>query len=111
MADEKRLIDADAFRNLLQQVVYDVFTVHEHNGELTGTASVGYYTETIEEVLKQTPTVDAVEVVRCKDCRYYDKDALWCNISSPIFYPEHYNWYEEDFCSYGERRTDDRETG
>jgi hypothetical protein len=64
MANEKRLIDPNAFWNLLQQVVYDVFTVHEHDGKLNGTASVGYYTETIQEVLKQTPTVDAVEVVR-----------------------------------------------
>jgi uncharacterized paraquat-inducible protein A len=63
MANEKRMIDANAFWNLLQQVVYDVFTVHEHDGKLAGTASVGYYTETIQEVLKQTPTVDAVEVV------------------------------------------------
>ena len=88
MANEKRLIDANAFWNLLQQVVYDVFTVHEHDGKLNGTASVGYYTETIQEVLKQTPTVDAVEVVHgfstcdhdsafeCSVCGWSDWDTL-----------------------------------
>ena len=58
-----RLIDANEFWNRLQNVVYDIFTVHEKDGQLTGTASVGYYTETIKEVLKQTKTVDAVPVV------------------------------------------------
>ena len=92
----KRLIDANAFWNLLQQVVYDIFTVHEQDGKLTGTASVGYYTETIREVLKQTPTVDAVEVVHghwvsltecanagvyCSVCnkKVYKEDYAWCN--------------------------------
>lgn len=27
----------------------------------------------VEVVLNQQPTVDAVEVVRCKDCRYMDR--------------------------------------
>lgn len=63
MANEKRLIDAKEFWNRLQNVVYDIFQVHEKDCQLTHTASVGYYTDTIQEVLKQTKTVDAVEVV------------------------------------------------
>ena len=94
MATEKRLVDANAFWNLLQQVVYDVFTVHENEGRLTGTASVGYYTETIAEVLKQVPTVDAVEVVHgrwknidtreylgwmCSNCqKWFDSRTNYC---------------------------------
>ena len=110
MANEKRLIDANAFWNRLQQVVYDVFTVHEKDGQLTGTASVGYYTETIAEVLKQTKTVDAVEVVRCAKCKH------WRNASKPLYCNEFMGdctiddepvgRWEHDFCSYGERRTD-----
>ena len=41
-----------------------------------------------------------VEVVRCKDCIHWDRDFLWCDRK----------WgrtAEDDFCSYGERRTDD----
>ena len=63
MANEKRLIDANEFWNRLSNVVYDIFTVHEKDGQRTNTASVGYYTETIQEVLKRTKTVDAVEVL------------------------------------------------
>ena len=46
------------------------------------------------------------EVVRCKDCKHYDKDAVWCNKNSYAFGEGDHNWYEDDFCSYGERRTD-----
>ena len=44
--------------------------------------------------------------VRCKDCKHYDKDALWCDINSPQLSESHMNWYEDDYCSAGERRTD-----
>ena len=57
--------------------------------------------------VEDAPTVDAVEVVRCKDCKHWDKDALWCNINSAQFNDSNYTWYAENFCSYGERRTDD----
>lgn len=78
MANEKRLIDANEFWNRLSNVVYDIFTAHAKDGQFTGTASVGYYTTTIEEVLKRTRTVDAVEVVHaewridgfCTNCHY-----------------------------------------
>lgn len=48
------------------------------------------------------PAVDAVEVVRCKDCKYYMTDdvdicACPCGLHNPR---------SNDFCSYGERRGD-----
>lgn len=46
------------------------------------------------------PTVDAVEVVRCKDCSYCDNG--WC-------YDFGIHMNDNEFCSGGERRTD--ETG
>lgn len=43
------------------------------------------------------PAVDAVEVVRCKDCKYWAHgDCYRLELSRP-----------NDFCSYGERREDD----
>ena len=47
------------------------------------------------------PTVDAVEVVRCKDCKYRE-DGL-----CPMESVEQYPWFatkNDAFCSYGERR-------
>lgn len=50
------------------------------------------------------PTVDAVEVVRCKDCKKWLKvepsgtNCRYCAITKRIRLPY-------DFCSYGERKT------
>ena len=52
--------------------------------------------------LKNAPTVDAVEVVRCKDCRLYveNKEAVttYCRRGLRDVYAR-----PDDFCSYGER--------
>lgn len=50
------------------------------------------------------PSVDAVEVVRCKDCKHYEYsdrlERLVCGY--------HRGWWvgmnENDYCSYGERK-------
>lgn len=51
------------------------------------------------------------ELVRCKDCINAKK--LECNISSykcvhPQWEDSRYGVYEEDFCSYGERKENER---
>ena len=52
-----RLIDADA--------LIDSMSLSDYGAE----------TEALETIAK-APTIDAVEVVRCKDCKYWDKDTL-----------------------------------
>ena len=84
MANEKRLIDANEF--------IDLFYV----------ASAGQdemFIKTVEMVMEDTPTVDAMEVVRCKDCVYYEdvKFLPHCILCRTMK-------YEDDFCSCGERR-------
>ena len=68
----------------------------------------------IEEVIdkiKQVPTIDAVPVVRCKDCKLAEtyggrlycsmfEDGGGCSSTEP-----------DDFCSCGERRDDERSEG
>jgi hypothetical protein len=60
--------------------------------------------EDFKNRLMDAPTVDAVEVVRCKDCEYYEigKDYLpYCNHCDGGIadYPR-----KDDFCSRGERK-------
>ena len=44
------------------------------------------------------PTVDAVVVTRCKDCRSYNKPKTgWCEVHLDREHPD-------DYCSYGERK-------
>ena len=55
------------------------------------------------------PTVDAVEVVRCKDCKHYGWEQEPCHGRIQQFCKLHKGLvvvYRETFCSYGERRTD-----
>ena len=52
------------------------------------------------------PAVDAVEVVRCKDCLFY-----MCDNGCPLHESGYFKNgkmlpFENDFCSYGERRND-----
>ena len=46
----------------------------------------------------------AVPVVRCKDCKHWDKGSMSCNLQPYGSQCEYVNWYEKDFCSYGERK-------
>ena len=79
-----RLIDADKLIDFI-----DVGHLR-HSGELC-------YSETeVANLLLHTPTVDAVPVVRCKDCKYF-KTPLCQNEDN------HDNW----FCADGERKDGD----
>ena len=51
--------------------------------------------------ISKAPTIDAVEVVRCKDCRHMEKSQYgrYCQIWGM------YNGHGDDgFCCYGERK-------
>ena len=69
----------------------------------------------LHRIIEMQPTVDAVEVVRCLECkhfRHYGKTSLfingknikagWCQ--RRIRYDEEYRMTADDFCSYGERK-------
>lgn len=64
------------------------------------------------KLMEDAPTVDAVEVVRCKDCKYYRESKVWEGINFCFRLrgsdgePVGYNFCDDDFCSYGERKGD-----
>lgn len=89
MANEKRLIDAnEAKRRII------AFATGCHSEVLT--------VDSIIMMLNQSDTVDAVEVVRCKDCESHSSNGC----------PDHRVWCRrlcrymdsDGFCSDGERR-------
>lgn len=69
----------------------------------------GVYPEYWDEVLDDMPTVDAVPVVRCKDCKWYNPKGddpyflfdFWCDNDDGMWNPS-----PESYCSFGERRED-----
>lgn len=99
--NDKRLIDANAF-------LKDILT-----GGI-GKTIIEYSESDIGYMIRKRPTVDAVEVVRCRECKnsreqnehernYLVEGVLICTSSDATndcwnaVWPEH-------FCSYGERK-------
>jgi len=63
------------------------------------------------EILRAIPTVDAVPVVRCKDCKYAYINSFsaasgvaLCSSSAKVM-------QQDDFCSYGERKDGGADNG
>lgn len=59
--------------------------------------------DTINQAIDSTPTIDTVQVVRCKDCEYgeqADKSSYICNNGAWV----HLFCWADDFCSRGIRR-------
>lgn len=69
-----------------------------------------HYSVLVNDLIMKQPTIDVAEVVRCRDCKYYDKKYHQCKLHSEE--PDQYstgfifNMQEDDFCSYGERIVD-----
>ena len=62
---------------------------------------VGLQGETLTQADEQLGKLDYVRVVRCKDCRFWEEQTLGAGICC--------GWrgtMEDDYCSFGERRTD-----
>lgn len=86
-----RLIDADALLPMMKYATTDseigVFPI-----------KIGF--NAIAKVIDDAPTVDAVEVVRCKDCKYYeeqDETIGTCLLTES-------GAYIEGYCSWAEVR-------
>ena len=59
------------------------------------------------KIINQFPAVNAVPVVRCRDCKHWYKETLFCDYMQYGEAQERVNWYADDFCSYGERKDGD----
>ena len=57
--------------------------------------------KTFDTIIDIQPTVDAVEVVRCKDCKW--RGGLGCAVR---IVDESDRPKDDDYCSWGERRED-----
>lgn len=98
LAGKKRLIYAE---DLFEPVDVNVLMVSK--GGRAGGKTMAMYEQLFRQRVEMAPTIDAVEVVRCKDCKNYrppfcllnDNKQGWLNHVLP-----------EHFCSYGERGND-----
>lgn len=84
-----RLIDADALRENMQWCI-------DH----------GMYDKPYDYLaeIDDAPTIDAVDVVRCRDCKYWHSNTEFCDIWS---YPNvARRTLNHEYCRRGERRED-----
>ena len=94
-SSKKRLIDAEKLLESYKKWIPQLSS-KEDEGDRRGV-------ETCIAVLEDMPTIDAVEVVRCRECKKGEVD-------DPDFPDEYYchagcGWNNGDFyCSYGERK-------
>ena len=93
-----RLVDADKLKTKVEAII---------------TYTLDYVADIL---IEDAPTIDAVEVVRCKDCKHWfphtqcgfdeDNDEYhdYCGLLIP--YDDYYAYTRkpDDYCSYGERR-------
>ena len=95
-----RLIDADA---LLDEFLKQ-YTERERRWNLVFAACE--IKQNFADMISNAPTIDAVPVVRCKDCKYYEihkpKVLENCERNGYIIPMK-----PDDFCSYGERKDGD----
>ena len=110
MAAEQRLIDVDAqIASIKKQYCAPC---KEHGQDYNEVRCRSCWVDDGIDFLEDAPTVDAVEVVRCKDCKdcdtFYPRKEIG---KEPIqvWYCNRYRCHRDpdDFCSHGERRTDD----
>ena len=98
-----RLIDAD---------IADVVIIYDKSNELTQVSAIREYIERQKAFLDKFPTIDAVPVVRCWECkhRYTENCPMYFHDS---YWHEGYEEYVDDdtdhteddyFCPKGERK-------
>ena len=107
-SSEKRLIDSKALVEHLERMAHIARTTYPNLFHGLFEAA---------EYVKDFPAIDAVTVVRCRECKYWgdedgklqDSDGVLfarCKVHNYLIDGRHTGWCptENDFCSYGERK-------
>lgn len=80
-----RLIDADTFKENMER-------------------KYGFYARQPQDDIDAQPTVDAIPIVRCKDCVHRDPEDKKCDCGSNARQGCPFPVDDNYFCGYGERR-------
>ena len=110
--NDMRLIDADELKikilaerdKILREVQTAPYEIVRTKPFQHGNSMRGGIRKALK-CMEQTPTIDAVPVVRCKDCKHFRRNLendTYCGCVGGLTDPE-----EHDFCSYGERKDGD----
>lgn len=68
-------------------------------------ASVGWQIWGYSGIAKPVPAIDAVPVIRCKDCKYASPNTVYgCVLGRFSVHDKNVRMYSEDYCSRAERK-------
>ena len=94
-----RLIDAD---------IADVVIIYDKRNELTKVSAIREYIKRQNAFLDKFPTIDAVPVVRCRECKHHYWEQEPCHGKSVHYcklpHMRGVEVFKEFFCYYGERK-------
>ena len=101
--------------------------VTEMESDIYYGSNMGIPEDEIEDIVNEIPAADVVEIVRCKDCKHETELDKHCELNRTAYkhcnlwrgdetrnvwhkYKKYYKDYSvvepDDFCSYGERESD-----
>ena len=96
-----RLIDADQASSI------------ENLDQYSDLAAVLGDVQTVRDILADAPTIDAVPVVRCRECIYYKICDEWENGKRMLCEVHHHSYLDHNgdnhFCSWGQRKEADHD--
>lgn len=101
-----RPIDADAYANHLENALKESVVeveIKSIEGFLIAATLTGAIVSDLRDE-KTTPTIGAVEVMRCEDCKYW---GIHKRLNIPWCREMHMDMGADDFCSKAKRRTDE----
>lgn len=91
-----RLIDADRAASI------------ENLNQYSDLAAALGDVQTVRDILSDAPTIDAVPVVRCRECTHYKICDEWENGKRMLCEIHHHSYLDHDgdnhFCSWGQRK-------
>ena len=91
-----RLIDADAMKRVYQEVLCS------HVACIDCSFFMDDKYCRFETMLSEAPTINAIPVVRCRECKHCDPENHHCDHHMGTAAPLRRK--PDDFCSYGERK-------
>ena len=97
-----RTIDADALAREIEKIKWNLQMLDDTQS----TDKVWNGVRMVEKKVESAPTIDAVPVVRCKDCKCWTE---WSNGTGSCsrFALDWIGTDADDFCSMGERKDDE----
>ena len=105
-------IKREDFENQLMEIEKITMMSHIDLGEEPETGEISMPISTVRNILKKCPSAEVVEVVRCKECKNWNRERAKRNHIQFDGYCETLNGYSprEYYCAWGESTTEKSST-